>query len=144
MYVIKRYLITLCSHGRGMSPCDSRCFYFLHAQCALNTSIVLCLHDCQGELINAILSGINCLSAIMQCVADRYTRAMSILLIAVCSHYLFLAGTCGRTCCVCVCVLALEMRSRVVSETQLRCLLVSVVRPRCREQVIRLRGRLSC
>ncbi len=46
--------------------------------------------------------------------------------------------------CVCVRVFALEMRSRVVSETQLRCLLVSVERPRCREQAIRLRGRLSC
>lgn len=46
--------------------------------------------------------------------------------------------------CLCVCVFAFEMRCRLVSEMQLRCLLVSVERPRCREQAIRLRWRLSC
>lgn len=58
----------------------------------------------------------------MQHVVGRCTRTMSRLLIPV-----------RCVCLLCVCVLALA-----VSDTQLRCLLESAERPRCREQAIML------
>lgn len=70
----------------------------------LNVSIALCLHDCQGELINVSLFWINCLSAIRQYAADRYTCTMSFLLIAVSAHYLLVPGICGLNMFVCVCI----------------------------------------
>lgn len=103
---------------------------------------IFCLQDCQGELINVGMT------VVLRYSADSYTCTMSFLLITVFSIFVGTRLMWDERVCACVCgcvrLFALEMRSRVVSEMQLRCLLVSVERPRCREQAIRLRGRLSC